>query len=134
MLSQRRVLFSDDADRSATAGRSASMVGELVEVEGLSAREFVPVPNRDNDEHLGSLGQVIDIRHTAGAVSSKPRQLILVGGNDHDMRTNMEVLIRRLAWRILVRHPRTSVHVGDADPVEVSRSPRKAILYPLQEE
>src|SRR6185312_11035851 len=98
MLSQRRVLFSDDADRSATAVRSASMVGELVEVEGLSARVLVPVPNRDNDD---------------------------------DMRTNMEVIVRRLAWCILVRHPGTGVHVGDADPVDVSRSPGKALLEPV---
>src|SRR5882724_4470143 len=77
---------------------------------------------------------MIDVRHTAGAVSSKRRELILVARDDHDMRTDMEVLVRRLVWRILVRYPSTGVHTCDAYPVDVSRSPCKALLQPFHED
>jgi len=42
--------------------------------------------------------------------------------------------LSRLAWCILVWHPGTEVHVGDADPVDVRGSPGEAILDPLQED
>src|SRR6185436_20615325 len=50
------------------------------------------------------------------------------------MRTDMEVLARRLAGRILVRYPSTDIHICDPDPVDVSRSPCKALPQPLQED
>src|SRR6476660_5040296 len=99
-----------------------------------SAWVLVPLANRDYDEHLGLSREMIDVRHPAGGVSREGRQVILVGRDDHDMGTDMEVLVRRLAERGLVRYPGSAVHVGDAYSLDVSRSPRQAILDPLQED
>ena len=50
------------------------------------------------------------------------------------MWTHVEVLVWSLGWRSCVRYPGTHVHVGDANPVDVSRSACQAILDPLQED
>ena len=99
-----------------------------------SARLFVPPPNGDDDEHLGSLWEVVDVRHAVGGVTGKRLQLILMGRDDHDMWTDVEILVWRLGWRILVRYPGAHVHIGDANPVDVSRPACQAILDPLHED
>src|SRR2546427_519652 len=92
-----------------------------------SSRLLFPLAHGDYDEHLGSLREVVDVRHAAGGVTGKRLQLILMGRDDHDMWTHVEVLVWSLGWRSLVRYPGTRVHVCDANPVDVVRSPCWAI-------
>src|SRR5882724_11701754 len=70
-----------------------------------SARLLVPLANRDHDEHACLSRKMIDVRHPGGGVSAHRRHLILMGRDDHDMGTDMEVLVRRFTWRILMRYP-----------------------------
>src|SRR5882672_8590161 len=54
--------------------------------------------------------------------------------DEHDMWTDVEVLVWSLGWRSWVRYPGTHVHVGDANPVDVSRSACQTIRDPLHED
>ena len=99
-----------------------------------SARLLFPLSYGDYNEHLGSLREMVDVRHAAGGVTGKRLQLVLMGSYDHDMWTHVEVLVWSLSWRSLVRYPGTRVHVCDANPVAVSRSACQTILDPLQED
>src|SRR5215469_3927039 len=55
-------------------------------------------------------------------------------GHDHDVRADVEIVIRGMSASRSIRHPRADVHVSDADAFDLRRGAGETVLHPLQKD
>jgi hypothetical protein len=76
--------------------------------------------------------KVRNVRHTCGSVAADCLEfaLVLMGADDHDVRTDAKLVVRALAR--LVGNPRPNVHVGNPHCLDVRVAARQAFFHPLK--
>jgi hypothetical protein len=92
---------------------------------------YIPLADRHDQEKLGPIWQVRDVRHPVRGVSIEPLQFILMRTDDHQVRADMKFVVRRSAACCL--YPRAYIHVGDSEAIDLRLSGGKAILDPAKE-
>jgi hypothetical protein len=90
---------------------------------------FIPLPNWHNQVQLGVVWQMRDVGHSIRWITIQFLKIVLMGTDDHHVRTDVELMVRGPIFRL----PRAEIHVRDADAINLRRSAGEAILYPAQE-
>src|SRR5260370_10874364 len=66
--------------------------------------------------------------HSIRWIAIEPLKIVLIWTHNHQVRTNMELLAPFPRFR-----PSATVHVRNADAIDVRRAAGQAVLHPLQE-
>src|SRR5260370_14377 len=69
-----------------------------------------------------------DVGHSMRWIAIEPLKIVLIWTHNHQVRTNMELLAPFPRFR-----PSATVHVRNADAIDVRRAAGQAVLHPLQE-